>query len=84
MVAQLAVSIRGVQAEADTGTIGGSLSHEFQLLSEVGEDSVLHCACGKYAANVERAVSIAAPMSPDSIKHCTCDWSVVSWLFWGC
>jgi prolyl-tRNA synthetase len=41
--------------EADTGAIGGSLSHEFQVLAETGEDALLACdSCG-YAANVEQA-----------------------------
>ena len=41
--------------EADTGVMGGSLSHEFMVPAESGEDAVASCpACG-YAANVERA-----------------------------
>jgi prolyl-tRNA synthetase len=44
-----------VAVEADTGNIGGSLSHEFQVLAETGEDEVVSCTeCG-YAANVEKA-----------------------------
>jgi prolyl-tRNA synthetase len=41
--------------EADTGNIGGSKSHEFQVLAETGEDELVSCPeCG-YAANVEKA-----------------------------
>ena len=41
--------------EADTGNIGGSRSHEFQVLAETGEDEIVSCTeCG-YAANVEKA-----------------------------
>jgi prolyl-tRNA synthetase len=41
--------------EADTGAIGGTLSHEFQVLADSGEDAIVSCdACG-YAANVEKA-----------------------------
>ena len=41
--------------EADTGQIGGSFSHEFMVLAETGEDTIISCdACG-YAANLERA-----------------------------
>ena len=41
--------------EADTGAIGGSRSHEFQVLAETGEDSIVSCpGCG-YTANVEKA-----------------------------
>ncbi len=41
--------------EADSGAIGGKDSHEFIVLSESGEDKVLICDKGDYAANVERA-----------------------------
>jgi prolyl-tRNA synthetase len=41
--------------EADTGAIGGSLSHEFQVLTETGEDALLACDSCAYAANVEEA-----------------------------
>jgi prolyl-tRNA synthetase len=41
--------------EADTGAIGGSMSHEFQVLADSGEDAIVACnSCG-YAANVEKA-----------------------------
>ncbi len=41
--------------EAGTGAIGGSLSHEFQVLAGSGEDAIVSCdRCG-YAANVEKA-----------------------------
>ncbi len=43
--------------EADTGNIGGSLSHEFQVLTETGEDALVACDKCDYAANVEQAVS---------------------------
>jgi prolyl-tRNA synthetase len=41
--------------EADTGLIGGSSSHEFMVLAETGEETVVYTENGKYAANVERA-----------------------------
>jgi len=41
--------------EADTGNIGGSLSHEFQVLAESGEDLIVSCNRCNYAANVEKA-----------------------------
>ena len=41
--------------EADTGTIGGSSSHEFMVTAATGESAVVHCpACG-YGANQEKA-----------------------------
>ncbi|MFP6665296.1 MAG: proline--tRNA ligase [Deltaproteobacteria bacterium] len=47
--------------EADTGSIGGSLSHEFQVLASSGEDEVAACNSCDYAANVEKAELRAAP-----------------------
>ncbi len=44
--------------EADTGSIGGSDSHEFHVLAESGEDLIAHCSGCDYAANVEKAVSV--------------------------
>ena len=41
--------------EADTGAIGGSQSHEFQVLAESGEDAIVSCNRCDYAANVEKA-----------------------------
>jgi prolyl-tRNA synthetase len=47
--------------EADTGNIGGSLSHEFQVLAENGEDALVACDTCQYAANVEEARSRPEP-----------------------
>jgi len=50
----------GLQAfpvEADTGVIGGNYSHEFMVPAETGENDVVYCESGKYAANIEKAVS---------------------------
>lgn len=41
--------------EADTGSIGGSSSHEFMVLAESGEDAIASCSACEYAANVEKA-----------------------------
>jgi prolyl-tRNA synthetase len=41
--------------EAASGAIGGSGSHEFMVLAETGEDAVVACNKGDYAANVEKA-----------------------------
>jgi prolyl-tRNA synthetase len=41
--------------EADTGSIGGSYSHEFMVLAESGEDAIVSCNSCEYAANVEKA-----------------------------
>jgi prolyl-tRNA synthetase len=45
--------------DADSGAIGGSGSQEFMVLADAGEDDVMYTADGKYAANVEKAVSLA-------------------------
>ncbi|MBT0654060.1 proline--tRNA ligase [Geomobilimonas luticola] len=41
--------------EADTGSIGGTASHEFMVLAESGEDAIVSCSACEYAANVEKA-----------------------------
>lgn len=52
------LSFRAV--EADSGAIGGSGSQEFMVLADAGEDDVVYTDDGKYAANVEKAVSLPA------------------------
>ena len=50
---------------ADTGQIGGSASHEFQVLADSGEDAIAWCPASDYAANVELAEAVAlAPSRP--------------------
>lgn len=44
--------------EADSGAIGGDVTHEFMVLADSGEDLVLHCPQCGYAANVERAEGV--------------------------
>ncbi|MBL8377282.1 MAG: proline--tRNA ligase [Burkholderiales bacterium] len=44
---------------ADTGAIGGSRSHEFQVIAETGEDAIVYCAGSDYAANIELAEAVA-------------------------
>ena len=41
--------------EADTGLIGGTSSHEFMVLADTGEETIVYSDAGSYAANVERA-----------------------------
>jgi prolyl-tRNA synthetase len=43
---------------ADTGQIGGSASHEFQVLADSGEDAIAWCPASDYAANVELAEAL--------------------------
>ena len=44
-----------ISVQSDSGMMGGSISHEFMLLTEVGEDTLAICDCG-YRANMEAAV----------------------------
>ena len=44
--------------DADSGAIGGSGSQEFMVLADAGEDEILYTEDGKYAANVEKAISL--------------------------
>ena len=45
--------------QADAGNIGGSKTHEFQVLAEAGEDHLMVCDSCTYAANIEVAPAIA-------------------------
>ena len=56
--------------EADTGAIGGSLSHEFQVLADSGEDALVSCDSCDYAANVEKA-ELAPPLPPSDTREAT-------------
>ena len=58
MLRRVGLAFRPV--EADSGAIGGSGSTEFMVLAEAGEDEVLYTDDGKYAANVEKAISLPA------------------------
>ena len=46
---------------ADSGSIGGQTSEEFQVLAEAGEDQIACSEGGKYAANLERAAAMPPP-----------------------
>lgn len=52
--------------EADTGAIGGSNSHEFTALSEVGESEIAYCESCNMAATVERAGCVDAEPSSEA------------------
>ncbi|HWH79109.1 MAG TPA: proline--tRNA ligase [Candidatus Binatus sp.] len=54
--------------EADTGAIGGSQSHEFQVLAESGEDAIVSCGSCDYAANVEKAEVKGKPQAGREIS----------------
>ena len=58
---RLGLKFRAVAA--DTGAIGGTGSHEFQVLADSGEDAIAYCPDSDYAANVELAEALA-PRAP--------------------
>ena len=51
--------------EADTGSIGGSYSHEFMVLAETGEDQIISCLNCNYAANLEKAEVVSLDKNPE-------------------
>ncbi|HHZ4815391.1 TPA: proline--tRNA ligase [Yersinia enterocolitica] len=51
---------------ADTGSIGGSASHEFQVLADSGEDDIVFSTASDYAANIEFAEALA-PSAPRAV-----------------
>ncbi|XTZ12221.1 MAG: proline--tRNA ligase, partial [cyanobacterium endosymbiont of Rhopalodia inflata] len=56
IIRRCGLAFRAVQA--DSGAIGGSASQEFMILAEAGEDTIFYTEDGKYAANLEKAVSL--------------------------
>ena len=54
---RLGLKFRAVAA--DTGSIGGTGSHEFHVLADSGEDALAYCPDSDYAANVELAEAVA-------------------------
>lgn len=53
--------------KADTGAMGGSLSEEFQAISEIGEDVIVTCESCNYSSNLEvsEVVHASSPMCQD-------------------
>jgi prolyl-tRNA synthetase len=58
------LGIPAVPAEASNGTMGGSDSIEFVCPSETGEDDIIVCPSGDYAANREKATSALPAVDP--------------------
>ena len=50
---RMGLTFRAVSA--DTGSIGGSQSHEFQVIADIGEDLIVYDPASNYAANIELA-----------------------------
>lgn len=58
--------LRYLVVEADSGAMGGSVSHEFMVRTNAGEDHVVTCACG-YASNLDRAVSALEAQEDEAV-----------------
>src|SRR5215218_10537179 len=54
--------------EADTGSIGGSASHEFMVVADTGESAVVRCPQCGYGANVEKAETRGVAAAPEAGK----------------
>ena len=52
--------------EADSGAIGGKDSHEFMVITETGEDEIIHCPGCQYAANADKAQSIKDKLAEET------------------
>lgn len=58
--------LRFKPVEAQSGAIGGSYSHEFMVLAETGEETIVSCVKCDYAANIERAEVKDQYKAPDA------------------
>lgn len=60
-------------ADADSGNIGGSKSHEFHALAEIGEDTLVYCNKCDYSTNVEKIFDeerLKEPITEDDLNPC--------------
>jgi len=58
------LGLKAIPVGADVGMMGGSLAHEFMVLNEWGEDTLVLCERGDYAANQQIAM-VRKPEPPD-------------------
>lgn len=56
-----------VSVKSDSGMMGGSISHEFMLLADIGEDSLAICSDCDYRANMEAAECIVENSAPEEL-----------------
>eukprot|EP00924_Labyrinthula_sp_SR-Ha-C_P015433 snap_masked-scaffold_84-processed-gene-0.7-mRNA-1 protein AED:0.01 eAED:0.01 QI:51/1/1/1/0.5/0.33/3/706/416 len=64
------LKVEFVKVSADTGDMGGEFSHEFHILSDVGEDKLLVCSIGDFKANAESYPHVKA--GPCMQEGCSC------------
>ncbi len=61
-----------VTVASDSGMMGGSISHEYMLLNEVGEDTIVLCGECDYRANMEAAENIVENSADGSLQTLEC------------
>ena len=61
-----------VTVASDSGMMGGSISHEYMLLNEIGEDSIVLCTECDYRANMEAAENIVNNVSTGVLNELVC------------
>jgi len=61
-----------VTVASDSGMMGGNVSHEYMLLNEVGEDSIVLCSACDYRANMEAAENIIENVSGNTFSPLEC------------
>ncbi len=61
-----------VTVASDSGMMGGNISHEYMLLNEVGEDSIVLCSACDYRANMEAAENIVKNISNNAFSSLEC------------
>jgi prolyl-tRNA synthetase len=71
---RLGLKFRAVSA--DSGAIGGSFSHEFMVLAETGEDTIVACPACDYGANLEKAETSCD--TPRDVSPCPAAASVAT------
>ncbi|HEV8669932.1 MAG TPA: proline--tRNA ligase, partial [Candidatus Limnocylindria bacterium] len=49
------MGLDAISVESDTGAMGGDIAHEFQVLTDAGDDRIAICSNGDYKANLEKA-----------------------------
>lgn len=60
-----------ITVKSDSGMMGGSISHEYMLLTPVGEDSIAVCSDCDYRANMEAAQSIIENVADEKLEELT-------------
>ena len=60
-----------ITVKSDSGMMGGSISHEYMLLTPVGEDSIAVCSDCDYRANMEAAQSIIENVADENLEELT-------------